>query len=369
MKTIFTFIISLIALSNFSQNSIANFTYRIDTINQTISFYDISDGGNNGNNPAVEWDWRGVGGELFSTEQNAVYHYPTLDFTAGLFVTFENGSSVYKADSIFLGGSNPCAGYEIKPVSDTIYPGTCDGIGRVDIINGTAPFQFNWGAYGITDTITNLCNGNYPVIITDANGCTDSNSVYVVDEDTSAFLQIIDTLNSTTVDTCIDSAIVDVISEVISINSNVVEIKWTLIDNNQIPYVVYGTYTFSGVYGDYYVEISINCNENKLIQTWGEVITIDGTITSSATSKTITNINIFPNPVKEKTTIKFYSENSSKISIRIVDCSGNIKQLGYVQKIYNGENLIPLNISKLNNGIYFVQIISEKNIQTIKFIK
>ena len=44
---------------------------------------------------------------------------------------------------------------------------------------GTAPFSYLWSTGGTTPTITGLVTGSYAVTITDANGCSDSNNVFV----------------------------------------------------------------------------------------------------------------------------------------------------------------------------------------------
>lgn len=51
---------------------------------------------------------------------------------------------------------------------------TCDGIMNVMPINGTLPYTYNWinPAGQTTPTVTNLCDGIYSVVVTDANGCT-----------------------------------------------------------------------------------------------------------------------------------------------------------------------------------------------------
>lgn len=53
----------------------------------------------------------------------------------------------------------------------------CDGSAFVNVSNGTAPYNYNWGA-GVTvttpDSAINLCPGNYSVTVTDASGCTEA---------------------------------------------------------------------------------------------------------------------------------------------------------------------------------------------------
>ena len=62
--------------------------------------------------------------------------------------------------------------------------GLCDGVSAAVPLNGTGPFSFLW-SNGNTDSInSNLCYGNNSVIITDFNGCSDTNSIFVSNPDT-----------------------------------------------------------------------------------------------------------------------------------------------------------------------------------------
>ncbi len=51
--------------------------------------------------------------------------------------------------------------------------GSCNGSATVNIITGTAPFTFSWSPSGGNNaTATGLCAGNYTCTVTDASGCT-----------------------------------------------------------------------------------------------------------------------------------------------------------------------------------------------------
>jgi len=55
---------------------------------------------------------------------------------------------------------------------------SCDGQLEAIVINGTLPFTYQWDdpASSTTSDINSLCAGTYNVIVTDANGCTDTQS-------------------------------------------------------------------------------------------------------------------------------------------------------------------------------------------------
>ncbi|MEO1257868.1 MAG: gliding motility-associated C-terminal domain-containing protein [Bacteroidota bacterium] len=57
-------------------------------------------------------------------------------------------------------------------LSDASCFGACDGSIQLNITGGTPPYQAIWSTGTINDQITDLCQGNYLVNITDANGCS-----------------------------------------------------------------------------------------------------------------------------------------------------------------------------------------------------
>jgi len=59
--------------------------------------------------------------------------------------------------------------------TDVSCAGACDGTATVTVTGGVAPYGFVWtpapGSGQGTDTVTDLCAGNYSLTVTDANGC------------------------------------------------------------------------------------------------------------------------------------------------------------------------------------------------------
>ena len=75
---------------------------------------------------------------------------------------------------------------------------------------------------------------------------------------------------------------------------------------------------------------------------------------------------LYPNPANQILNIKF-SNAHSVVAISISDITGRV-----IMNVENGissNNVIPINVSSLQAGIYFVQIISKTSIQVVKFIK
>src|SRR5690606_37821432 len=64
-------------------------------------------------------------------------------------------------------------------VDVTSYGGN-DGSATVSVTGGTAPYNYLWSNGATTATATGLIAGNYVVTITDANGCTISESFTII---------------------------------------------------------------------------------------------------------------------------------------------------------------------------------------------
>lgn len=69
------------------------------------------------------------------------------------------------------------------PANCAVFSGVaqCNGTGTVNITSGQAPFTFQWNdpLNQITQTATNLCEGNYQVVVTDANNCQETYTISV----------------------------------------------------------------------------------------------------------------------------------------------------------------------------------------------
>ncbi|HRE97639.1 MAG TPA: SprB repeat-containing protein, partial [Flavobacteriales bacterium] len=65
----------------------------------------------------------------------------------------------------------------------------CNGTATVSIVGGTAPFAIVWNdlAAQTSLTATGLCDGNYNVQVTDANGCS-GNATATITEPTAILL-------------------------------------------------------------------------------------------------------------------------------------------------------------------------------------
>lgn len=58
-------------------------------------------------------------------------------------------------------------------------PGNCDGTASIYVYGGTAPYSYLWSNTLTSDSIQNLCEGSYDVIVTDSVGCVKNVGVYI----------------------------------------------------------------------------------------------------------------------------------------------------------------------------------------------
>jgi hypothetical protein len=72
--------------------------------------------------------------------------------------------------------------------------------------------------------------------------------------------------------------------------------------------------------------------------------------------KSIENISIYPNPIKEKGILKFTLETASFVNIEFFDLTG--KKVKEIKKtnLEEGEHRIEFNTNPLNEGIYICKI-------------
>lgn len=74
-----------------------------------------------------------------------------------------------------------CAAFELQVnKTDETYLEADDGAASVSVVNGTAPYTYNWSNNATSASISNLTPGNYSVDVTDDKGCS-STSTFTID--------------------------------------------------------------------------------------------------------------------------------------------------------------------------------------------
>lgn len=78
---------------------------------------------------------------------------------------------------------------------------------------------------------------------------------------------------------------------------------------------------------------------------------------------------VFPNPTTDELNITFDSQNSADVQVRVVDILGaTVKNFGK-QNVVTGTNQLRFNVEELTSGSYFIQMVKDEGVKTIKFQK
>ena len=81
------------------------------------------------------------------------------------------------------------------------------------------------------------------------------------------------------------------------------------------------------------------------------------------------NISSFPNPFQSTITLEFTITVAKNISLSVYDVTGRSLKNIPTQILQKGKNRITVDLSDLNNGIYFCQLTSNNEIQTVTLVK
>ena len=197
--------------------------------------------------------------------------------------------------------------------------GYCDGGVAATALGGTTPYSYTW-----TNGTSGLCAGFYNVIISDANGCINSNSAIVIEP------------NPLIINISING------SNIIA-NSGFASYQWYDANNNPINGATDSIFTPPLGTAFYYVT-AIDSNGCSV-----DSSPIEYTI--SRIEDFSSNINIFPNPTNQNITV--ISEHGMK-TIKLYNTIGN--ELYSVNNKGNMINETKIDLSTFAKGVYFIKI-------------
>ncbi len=93
-------------------------------------------------------------------------------------VTVTDTNGCFAVENAFINEPTPMSS-SISNVIHNTCNGNCAGSATISAGGGTSPYNYLWSNGGVLSTASNLCAQNYTVTVTDANGCTTSNSVTI----------------------------------------------------------------------------------------------------------------------------------------------------------------------------------------------
>lgn len=246
---------------------------------------------------------------------------------------FNPGDSIYPT----------CYMYVDNTITNASSSGTADGSIDISVYGGTSPFSYNWNNGETTEDLLNIPNGIYSVNVIDAIGCYD---VFTFSVGTVPVNNPVDTLWSNPIDTCID--IVDFyISDVNVLDSNYVNVTWTLQDINGIDYNYIITYLYDQT-GYLVIYLNINCSNGlKSMVTLSDVIEVQYEMITGNNVVSPLHTKVYPNPFKDKITIEYTGE----AIVNIFDITGKLVQ---EDRITGNKTITTDNLS---DGVYILQIL------------
>lgn len=124
------------------------------------------------------WDytWKDSTGSTITVTNSVIGTDTLFGCAPGQYIVEVNGNDGYcafRSDTVTVNGPSPIQ------TGATILPSTCvytmDGAIHINVVTGgNSPYLLTWPDGSNADSLVNLPAGNYPLIITDANGCIDT---------------------------------------------------------------------------------------------------------------------------------------------------------------------------------------------------
>ncbi|MCF8713316.1 T9SS type A sorting domain-containing protein [Joostella atrarenae] len=210
----------------------------------------------------------------------------------------------------------------LMPEVDKIVTGygetNCITLAAEMISGGEGEYSFHWNTEEITETIS-VCpeeTTTYTLTVTDANGCSKSESITVIVEDVSC-------------------------------------------GNN--PWIEKVAVCYRGrslCVSKYAVPHLLNL---------GAVL---GSCSDEVNETSIASVYLIPNPVRHAAALVVNSNSKTKLELQVYDLNGQLKQHEKNVKIKVGYNLKPINFSRLSRGIYILKVIENGHeVKDIRMVK
>lgn len=222
--------------------------------------------------------------------------------------------------------------------TNEICAGDCDGTLDATPSGGTAPYSYSWdNGLGAGASQSNVCPGTYTVTITDANGCTSTDSYTVA---AGAAVPVAGFTPSST-QTNVGSPITFTNS-----STNGTTYSWDFGDgNSSADSDPIHTYTSAGTYT---VTLTVTNSAGCTDVTTVTVTITDGGVGVEQIVQTFA-IDVFPNPSTGVVNIHLNDVTAEKVQVRTP-----LGQLVATQSIDGNE--AQMDLSHLSTGIYFVTV-------------
>ncbi len=230
-------------------------------------------------------------------------------------------------------------------VSDVSCAGGHDGVVDLTVTGGTTPMAFVWSNGVTTEDIFNLGPDNYSVIVTDANGCTETGNWDITEP-----------------------------SNAITINGTVTDATGATNNDGAVDITVTGgtpSYSYSWNNGDMTEDIfALLPGVYVVTVTDANGCSMQGSFTVNFTlgledESNEISLDLYPNPTRDILNIKFGS-NQNVENLSLIDITGKVVYENIPSN--NNDSEYELNLNFLPEGVYFLNVYTNDQVLTRKVV-
>jgi hypothetical protein len=227
-----------------------------------------------------------------------------------------------------------------------------NGQGAIETIasGGTGPYSYSWSNGVTTENNYNLSAGTYTLIATDDNdGCSVSET-YTINN--NILFTASGLVSNETCPNCNNGSIDVTIAE--NTPDAPYVFSWSNGANTEdIANIGAGTYS-----------VTITSNSGCISTLTFTVINDNSTVGISEKTKN-DFLKLYPNPTTNLVNIIYNVNTSDNFIIEVIDLQGKII---FSKDLINKNGQLQVDVSKLSDGIYFVNLKTNNNIKTVKLI-
>jgi hypothetical protein len=109
-------------------------------------------------------------------------------------------------------------------------------------------------------------------------------------------------------------------------------------------------------FGNNNADPDLRPSTGSLALTAGSCFDFTSVFLNVAENENIHLVELYPNPADDVVNVVFSATSSSDVTIQVIDLNGKVLQTTPVNNVFEGNNLLQLNVSNLSAGIYMINI-------------